>query len=76
MDVNKFPVLPEIPSITGSISADDFATAVQQVAIAAAAKDSPMPNITGVYIQANKTEFALSATDRYRIGAARHRLVS
>ena len=66
MDVNKFPVLPEIPSVTGTISAEDFATAVQQVAIAAA-KDSPMPNITGVYIQANKSEFSLSATDRYRI---------
>ena len=66
MDVNKFPVLPEIPSITGTISADDFATAVQQVAVAAA-KDNPTPAITGVFIQADKAQFSLSATDRYRI---------
>ena len=60
------PTLPELPSASGSLNSDLFATAVNQVAIAAG-KDDSLPTLTGVFVEINKNQITLAATDRYRL---------
>jgi DNA polymerase-3 subunit beta len=62
----EYPVLPELPSASGSLNSDLFATAVNQVAIAAG-KDDSLPTLTGVFVEINKNQITLAATDRYRL---------
>ena len=62
----EYPNLPEIPETAGLIASDVFATAVNQVAIAAG-KDDSLPTLTGVHIEINKNNITLAATDRYRL---------
>jgi DNA polymerase-3 subunit beta len=62
----EYPTLPELPSASGSLSSDLFATAVNQVAIAAG-KDDSLPTLTGVFVEINKNQITLAATDRYRL---------
>ena len=66
LPANEYPNLPELPQAAGSIPGDVFATAVQQVAIAAG-KDDSLPTLTGVQIEINKNTITLAATDRYRL---------
>ena len=47
MPVEEYPQLPEMPTASGTIKADDFATAVSQ-ASAAAGRDEMLPLLTGV----------------------------
>ena len=62
----EYPNLPELPSASGSLNSDLFATAVNQVAIAAG-KDDSLPTLTGVFVEINKNQITLAATDRYRL---------
>jgi DNA polymerase-3 subunit beta len=62
----EYPALPELPSASGSLNSNLFATAVNQVAIAAG-KDDSLPTLTGVFVEINKNQITLAATDRYRL---------
>jgi len=62
----EYPNLPDVPETAGLIASDVFATAVNQVAIAAG-KDDSLPTLTGVHIEINKNHITLAATDRYRL---------
>ena len=66
MPVEDYPTLPEMPASAGSVDAATFATAVQQVAIAAG-RDETLPMMTGVRIELNGGTLAMLATDRYRL---------
>jgi DNA polymerase-3 subunit beta len=66
MPVEEYPTLPEIPAISGTISGEAFASAVQQVATAAS-KDDVTPVLTGVQIEAGEKTLSFVATDRYRV---------
>lgn len=62
----EYPTLPELPTASGTLNSDLFATAVGQVAIAAG-KDDSLPTLTGVFVEVNKNQITLAATDRYRL---------
>jgi len=62
----EYPTLPELPKTSGNLSSDLFATAVNQVA-SAAGKDDSLPTLTGVFVEINKNQITLAATDRYRL---------
>ena len=66
MPVEDYPTLPEMPSSAGKVDAQTFASAVQQVAIAAG-RDETLPMMTGVRIELNGSSMAMLATDRYRL---------
>ena len=66
LPVNEYPQLPTLPETAGEIDSDTFATAVNQVAIAAGRDDS-LPTLTGVHIEINRNTITLAATDRYRL---------
>jgi DNA polymerase-3 subunit beta len=65
LPVEEYPALPEMPSATGTVPADVFASAVAQVAIAAG-RDDTLPVLTGVRIEIEGDTVTLAATDRYR----------
>jgi DNA polymerase III subunit beta len=66
MPVEEYPTLPEIPAISGTMTGEAFAHAVQQVAVAAS-KDDVTPVLTGVQIEAGEKTLSFVATDRYRV---------
>jgi len=66
LPLSEYPTLPELPAASGSLSSDLFATAVNQIAIAAG-KDDSLPTLTGVFVEINKNQITLAATDRYRL---------
>lgn len=66
MPVEDYPTLPALPERAGTVDASQFATAVQQVALAAG-RDETLPMMTGVRIELNGPSLALLATDRYRL---------
>jgi len=66
LPLSEYPTLPELPAASGSLNPDLFATAVNQVAIAAG-KDDSLPTLTGVFVEINKNQITLAATDRYRL---------
>ncbi|MBJ8346439.1 DNA polymerase III subunit beta [Antrihabitans sp. YC2-6] len=66
MPVEDYPQLPELPGHTGSVSAQIFAEAVGQVAIAAG-KDDTLPMLTGIRVEIEGTNVVLAATDRFRL---------
>jgi len=66
LPVNEYPNLPSVPATAGEIASDVFATAVNQVAIAAG-KDDSLPTLTGVHIDIKGNNITLAATDRYRL---------
>ena len=66
LPLSEYPTLPELPAASGSLNSDPFATAVNQVAIAAG-KDDSLPTLTGVFVEINKNQITLAATDRYRL---------
>ena len=63
---NEYPNLPNVPPAAGIIPSDIFATAVNQVAIAAG-KDDSLPTLTGVHVDIKGDNITLAATDRYRL---------
>jgi DNA polymerase-3 subunit beta len=66
LPLSEYPSLPELPIASGSLNSDLFATAVNQVAVAAG-KDDSLPTLTGVFVEINKNQITLAATDRYRL---------
>ena len=54
-----------MPTATGTVKADDFATAVAQ-ASAAAGRDEMLPLLTGVRLELEGSTISLMATDRFR----------
>ena len=66
MPVEDYPTLPTAPEVTGSIPADVFTEAVNQVATAAG-KDDTLPMLTGVRVEIDGSQVTLAATDRFRL---------
>ncbi|GAB3136440.1 DNA polymerase III subunit beta [Marisediminicola antarctica] len=66
MPVEEYPTLPHVSEQTGLLPAEEFATAVAQVAVAAS-RDDVTPVITGVQLEVSQNSLSLVATDRYRV---------
>lgn len=66
MPVEEYPQVPNVESVSGSVPADVFASAVAQVSLAAS-KDDVTPVITGVQFEVTENHLKLTATDRYRV---------
>ncbi len=66
LPINEYPNLPNLPETSGTVPSEIFATAVNQVAIAAG-KDDSLPTLTGIHVDINKESITLAATDRYRL---------
>lgn len=66
MPVEEYPAIPEVSGESGLVSADDFGTAIAQVAYAAS-RDDVTPVLTGVQLEVTGTTLSLVATDRYRV---------
>ncbi len=66
MPVQEYPAIPEVTGDSGLVPAEDFATAIAQVAFAAS-RDDVTPVLTGVQLEATGTSLSLVATDRYRV---------
>jgi DNA polymerase-3 subunit beta len=66
MAVEDYPALPALPEETGVISADLFAEAIGQVAVAAG-KDDTLPMLTGIRVEISGEAVVLAATDRFRL---------
>ncbi len=65
MPVEEYPQLPDMPTATGKVKADEFATAVTQ-ASAASGRDEMLPLLTGVRLELEGSTISLMATDRFR----------
>lgn len=66
MPVQEYPAIPEVSGDSGVVPAEDFATAIAQVAFAAS-RDDVTPVLTGVQLEVAGTQLSLVATDRYRV---------
>jgi DNA polymerase-3 subunit beta len=66
MPVQEYPAIPEVTGDTGVVPAEEFATAIAQVAFAAS-RDDVTPVLTGVQLEVSGTQLSLVATDRYRV---------
>jgi DNA polymerase-3 subunit beta len=66
MPVEEYPTLPHVAESSGTVSADEFANAIAQVAVAAS-RDDVTPVITGVQLDITENTVSLVATDRYRV---------
>jgi DNA polymerase-3 subunit beta len=66
MPVEDYPQLPTAPPAAGTLPGDVFATAVAQVAVAAARDETP-PVLTAVKLEIDGENVSLVATDRYRL---------
>jgi DNA polymerase-3 subunit beta len=65
LPVEEYPALPQMPSATGTVPGEVFASAAAQVAIAAG-RDDTLPVLTGVRIEIEGDKVTLASTDRYR----------
>ncbi|MGW4897812.1 DNA polymerase III subunit beta [Kitasatospora sp. NPDC004240] len=65
LPVDEYPALPVMPTATGTVSGDVFASAVSQAAVAAG-RDDTLPVLTGVRVEIEGDRITLAATDRYR----------
>ncbi|MEV6163614.1 DNA polymerase III subunit beta [Streptomyces sp. NPDC052052] len=65
LPVEEYPALPEMPTATGTVPGEVFASAAAQVAIAAG-RDDTLPVLTGVRIEIEGSTVTLASTDRYR----------
>ncbi|MER8099554.1 DNA polymerase III subunit beta [Kitasatospora sp. NPDC094016] len=65
LPVDEYPALPQMPTATGTVSGDVFASAVSQAAVAAG-RDDTLPVLTGVRVEIEGDRITLAATDRYR----------
>ncbi len=66
MAVEDYPTLPALPEETGALSAELFAEAISQVAIAAG-RDDTLPMLTGIRVEISGESVVLAATDRFRL---------
>jgi DNA polymerase-3 subunit beta len=65
LPVEEYPALPQMPTATGTVPGEIFASAAAQVAIAAG-RDDTLPVLTGVRIEIEGDSVTLASTDRYR----------
>ncbi|GHJ40260.1 DNA polymerase III subunit beta [Streptomyces sp. TS71-3] len=65
LPVEEYPSLPQMPSATGIVPGEVFASAAAQVAIAAG-RDDTLPVLTGVRVEIEGDTVTLASTDRYR----------
>ena len=65
LPVEEDPALPQMPTATGTVPGEVFASAAAQVAIAAG-RDDTLPVLTGVRIEIEGDTVTLASTDRYR----------
>ncbi|MFE9257367.1 DNA polymerase III subunit beta [Streptomyces sp. NPDC006879] len=65
LPVEEYPSLPQMPTATGTVPGEVFASAAAQVAIAAG-RDDTLPVLTGVRIEIEGDRVTLASTDRYR----------
>ncbi|MGR4881650.1 DNA polymerase III subunit beta [Streptomyces sp. LARHCF249] len=65
LPVDEYPALPVMPTATGTVPGEVFASAAAQVAIAAG-RDDTLPVLTGVRIEIEGDRVTLASTDRYR----------
>jgi DNA polymerase III subunit beta len=65
LPVEEYPALPQMPTATGTVPGEIFASAAAQVAIAAG-RDDTLPVLTGVRIEIEGDTVTLASTDRYR----------
>lgn len=66
MPVEEYPTIPEVSGAAGVVPAEDFSTAIAQVAFAAS-RDDVTPVLTGVQLSVSENQLSLVATDRYRV---------
>jgi len=66
LPLEDYPEMPSAPPVSGTVSADVFAAAVAQVAIAAG-RDDMLPVLTGIHLEVDGSRLRLLATDRYRL---------
>jgi DNA polymerase III subunit beta len=66
MAVEDYPTLPALPDETGALSAEVFAEAISQVAVAAG-RDDTLPMLTGIRVEISGEAMVLAATDRFRL---------
>lgn len=66
MPVEEYPTIPQVEGETGVLPAEEFSSAVAQVAVAAS-RDDVTPVITGVQLEITGNSLSLVATDRYRV---------
>lgn len=66
MQVEDYPVVPELPATSGTVRGDVFSTAISQVT-AAASRDETLPMLTGVRMEIGADQLTFAATDRYRL---------
>ena len=66
MPVEEYPAIPEVSGSTGVVPAEDFGTAIAQVAFAAS-RDDVTPVLTGVQLSVGENVLSMVATDRYRV---------
>jgi DNA polymerase III subunit beta len=66
LPVEEYPTLPTMPVETGGLTAEAFAAAVAQVAVAAG-RDDTLPVLTGVRMEIDGDTLTMAATDRYRL---------
>ena len=66
MSINDYPVLPQMPTATGTVASAAFAQAVAQVQVAAG-RDESLPAFTGIRVEIEGDLITLAATDRYRL---------
>src|SRR6201986_4172830 len=66
MAVEDYPTLPALPEETGALSAELFAEAISQVAVAAG-RDHTLPMLTGIRVEISGETVVLAATDRFRL---------
>lgn len=69
MPVEEYPAIPEVTGESGLVRAEDFATAIAQVAFAAS-RDDVTPVLTGVQLEVSNNALSLVATDRYRVAVS------
>ncbi|PRH81182.1 DNA polymerase III subunit beta [Streptomyces solincola] len=72
LPVEEYPTLPEMPTATGTVPGEVFASAAAQVAIAAG-RDDTLPVLTGVRIEIEGETVTLASTDRYRFAVREFR---
>ena len=66
LPVEDYPQLPAMPTATGTVPGQLFASAVAQVAVAAG-RDDTLPTLTGIRVEIEGNSIVLAATDRYRL---------
>ena len=66
MSINEYPVLPQMPTFTGTLPSSVFAQAVAQVQVASG-RDESLPAFTGIRVEIAGDTVTMAAPDRYRL---------